>query len=332
MGRELKEMVIERPPFIFAKPWHRHFPPMIVVSITNVCNLRCIHCYYSKFSKLTNYHKSVLPWGIWEKICKEAGQWPGVIMNFGTDGEPFLHPRFIDMLRFARKCNISPVNVTTNGTVGKFNRAIIEESLVDVINISLDAYTAETYKKIRGGDFERVIGNVNNLIGLRNLVNSPIKIQVNIIDQPAARDELKNFKKHWGKIVDNVLVRDYYDATSVLGETGPDITGRQKKFKPIQRWPCQQLWRRFNISDDGIVRFCVDDWFNKTKIGDLRTQSISEIWTSKEYDRLRHIHIKGQFHRIPYCFKCTEWQGMRWDYDYFTAIKKMLGNDFLKGE
>lgn len=322
---------IEKDPYVFARPWHRLFPPMLVVSITNACNMRCIHCYYSTFSKLPGYHKSFLPFEIWEKICDETSRWPGVIMNFGTDGEPLLHARLLDMLRYARQCGIYPVNITTNGTLmtKEFNSAIVKKQLLDVINISVDAIRPETYKKIRGGSLSRVNENILHLIGLRQEKDDPLRIQVNIIDQPEAHDEISEFVAFWEPKVDNVMVRTYYDATSVQGETGPNITGRQEPFEVVERWPCQQLWRRFNIAEDGTVRFCVDDWFNKTRLGDVRHKSIAGIWQGDEYNRLRHLHITDRFDKIPYCMKCTEWQGMRWDYDYFSAMAKMLGKEVL---
>lgn len=325
------DLIIEQPPFVFAKEWHKHFPPMLVVSITNVCNERCVHCYYKEFIKRPEYRKSFLNWEIWEKICEETGQWPEVILNFGTDGEPLLHPDLLNMLRLARQHSIAPINITTNGTLmnDAFNKTIVEENLIDVMNISLDAFRQETYKKIRGGSLKKVVNNVYNLIRYRNQTSGSLKIQVNIIDQPEARDEVEDFKTYWEQYVDNVLIRTYYDATSVTGQTGPNMTGKQEKFEDVERWPCQQLWRRFNIADDGTVRFCVDDWFNTTKIGHLEHQSIAEIWTGEAYNRLRHLHIAGHYPQIPYCAKCTEWQGMKWNYDYFTAMSKLLGKDVL---
>lgn len=325
------KLVIEKSPYEFARPWHRLFPPMLVVSITNVCNLQCSHCYYSKFKKRPEYYPNMMSWDIWVKICKEAAQWPGVIMNFGTDGEPLCHPGLLDMLRFAKEKGIYPINITTNGTLmeAAFVDAVIGEKLVDIINISLDAFTPETYRIIRGGDLTHLLQKLDYLITQRNTQQSRLKIQVNIIDQPDSRHELDDFRQYWGERVDNVLVRTYYDATSVIGETGRNITGRQIDFEPIDRWPCQQLWRRFNICDDGTVRFCVDDWFNKSKIGGLLEKSIHEIWTDPAYDKLRHFHICGEFDKVPYCSKCTEWQGMRWDYDYFVAMERILGESFL---
>lgn len=326
-----ENLIIEKDPYVFAKPWHKDFPPMIVVSITNSCNLKCTHCYHSKFIKLPGHRSNMLSQKVWEKICYEVSNWPGVIMNFGTDGEPLLHPRFLEMLRFARKKNIYPINITTNGILmdNKFTMAVIQEDLADIINISVDAFTPETYAKIRGGDFDRLIKNITNMIDIRNNSGSRMKIQVNFIDQPDSHSELAAFRQYWEGRVDQVLIRTYYDATSVTGETGPDISGKQAVFETIERWPCQQLWRRFNIADDGTARFCVDDWFNKTMIGDLNTHSIGEIWTGVEYNRLRNFHITGRFEKILYCLKCTEWQGMRWNYDYFTAMENLLNKKFV---
>jgi MoaA/NifB/PqqE/SkfB family radical SAM enzyme len=324
-------MTTENVRYGFASEKHRIFPPMVVVSIVNICNLKCIHCYYSKFIKHDGYKPNMMAWEIWTKMCDEMAEHPWSILNLGTDGEPLMHKKFLDMMRYAKRRGIYPINLTTNGILleGALAEQVVKERLIDVVNISLDAFSEEKYRLIRGGRIKRVYDNVNNIIDLRDRHNSDIKIQVNIIDQPEVKDEVDDFVRYWTPRADNVMVRTYYDATTVLGGTGPNITGKQAEFEEVERWPCQQFWRRFNIYDDGIARFCVDDWFNKTKVGDLNTQSIAEIWTGEEYEKLRHLQITGQFESIPYCSKCTEWQGMKWDYDYFTAMEKMLGKELL---
>ncbi len=268
---------------------------------------------------------------IWKKICDELAGYPWSILNLGTDGEPLLHPHVLEMLRYAKRKNIYPVNVTTNGTLldAPLAEVIVKEGLIDLINISLDALNAETYRKIRAGDHQKVYGHVERLVELRNRWNPKIKIQVNIIDQPEVRGEIDAFVAYWGPKVDNVLVRTYYDATVSTGATGGNISGKQQEFEKIPRWPCQQFWRRFNVGDDGTARFCVDDWYNKSVLGDLRTASIAGIWSSPRYEELRAWQTAGDFAKIPYCAKCTEWQGMKWEYDYFTAMEKVLGKRLL---
>lgn len=313
----------------FASEDHERFPPMVVVSITNICNLKCIHCYYRTFASSSYYRPNEMSWEVWTKICDEIAQYPWAILNLATDGEPLIHKQFVEMLRYARSKEIYPINVTTNGVLleGELAGTIVKEGLLDVINISLDALSPQKYRIIRQGGYERVHDNTYHMIEL--VKGSDIKIQVNIIDQPEVRDELDDFVRYWEPKVDLVMVRTYYDATHITGATGPNITGKQKDFEAIERWPCQQFWRRFNIADDGIARFCVDDWYNQTKIGDLSRVSIGRIWRSKRYEQLRERQLIGQFEHIPYCDKCTEWQGMKWDYDYFVAMEKVLGKKLL---
>jgi len=316
----------------FASEIHREFPPMLVVSITNVCNMKCVHCHHRAFAKRPDYQPNYMGWEIWTKICDEASQYPWTILNLATDGEPLLHKQLVGMLRYAKDKGIYPINITTNGSVLTEDLAphLIGEGLLDVINVSLDAHSPEKYHLLgRGERYWRVHRNVSWLVALRDKLNPSVKIQVNIIDQPEVRDELDEFVRYWEPRVDNVIVRTYYDATHVTGATGPDITGKQKAFEDIPRWPCQQFWRRFNIVDDGVARFCVDDWYNRTKVGDLREATIQQIWQSEEYEQLREWQLTGQFERIPYCTKCTEWQGMSWDYDYFVAMEKVLGKKLL---
>lgn len=327
-----EQFQVENESYGFAKDWHKRFPPMIVVSITNVCNQKCVHCFSEKFMESENYQKGFLPYEIWTKICDETGKWPRVIMNFGTDGEPLLHPRFLDMLRYAKEKGVGPINITCNGTrlTKEFNQAIVDEDLVDVMNVSLDAIRPETYMLIRKMELAPIMNRVHDLIE-RNKQSgkTKLKVQVNIIDQPESHDEVGEFKEYWDQYADQVLIRTYYDATSVTGETGGNVTGRQAEFEKIDRWPCQMFWRRLNIGEDGNIRYCTDDWFNKTKIGDLHHQTIEEVWTGEIYNYYRHLHMQKQFNKNPYCAKCTEWQGMKWDYDYFLAMEKLLNEKFL---
>ncbi|WP_170959084.1 radical SAM protein [Magnetospirillum sp. 15-1] len=306
----------------------KDFPPMVVVSITNVCNQRCIHCHWEAYSHHAGYVGTEMPWDVWVKIIDEMALHPWSILNLGTDGEPLTHRRFIDMMRYAKGKGIQLINLTTNGTLLTPEKAeiILHERLIDIINISLDAFHEETYERIRKSrHYKKVHDNIHRLIDRRAALQAPARIQVNIIDQEEARAEIPAFVEYWQPLVDNVMVRTYYDATHVTGQPGPNLTGKQVPFEPVERWPCQQFWRRFNINEVGEARYCVDDWYNKSKIGDIRTSSIKEIWQSSAYEEYRQIHLRGDFHANPFCADCTEWQGMRWDYDYFTAIEKMTG-------
>jgi radical SAM protein with 4Fe4S-binding SPASM domain len=317
----------------FSDNKHEIFPPMVIVSIVNVCNLTCQHCYWPKLAKLPEYRGNMISWEHWVKVIDEMSEHEYPILNLGTDGEPLMHKEFISMMQYARKKNIYPINITTNGTLldGKLAEIIIKENLLDTINISLDAFTPETFTKIRGGrteTYHNIHDNIIQIYKLKEKVNPEIKIQVNIIDQPDATHEIKDFKNYWESKVDQVMVRAYYTTTAITGGTGADLTGDQK-FEKVDRWPCTLFWRRITVTDDGGIQYCIDDWHHQSKLGHLDKNTIQEVWQSESYNKLREYHLNGEQHKNKYCADCTEWQGMTWDYDYFVAMEKMLGEKFL---
>src|SRR2546426_152649 len=78
----------------FDSPKYREFPPMVYVSIVNICNLNCIHCHYPTFASQPDWKPSMMPWDYWTKLCDEMGEYPWSILNLGTDGEPMVHKKF----------------------------------------------------------------------------------------------------------------------------------------------------------------------------------------------------------------------------------------------
>jgi len=297
------------------------FPRMICLEITNVCNMRCIHCPYEQISQQKDYAPKFMPWEVFRKIADEAARFPGTIFRFVCDGEPMMHPDFMRMAAYAKKKNISPLTVTTNGmflSSGKSEELI--KLGVELIEISLDAFSAKTYEKIRiGGDFALVLRNVDELLRLREDLNGNTKIMVSAIDQPAAAGELAEFRKYWEKRVDKVIIRKLTSIGGLL-ET-PEM--QEKSLPKPERWPCPLLWRRLFINVDGKAEFCVDDWLDESVIADVAEDDIARIWASSEYARIRDAHLKGYFSQIKKCGDCCDWPARTWAYDYFHALESL---------
>jgi MoaA/NifB/PqqE/SkfB family radical SAM enzyme len=102
--------------------------------------------------------------------------------------------------------------INTNGLLLKDNRA---ESLLDagtdLIIISIDGSTKDTYEKIRiKGNYDVVTKNVDNLIKLKKLkkLKKPlIRLQFTIMKENV--DEFAEFKKQWEDKVDILVGLNY---------------------------------------------------------------------------------------------------------------------------
>jgi radical SAM protein with 4Fe4S-binding SPASM domain len=131
--------------------------------ITNLCNLRCQHCYQDDFSKNKD-----LDWAglkkISDNILTTIKEWDKTACIHLTGGEPLLKPELFDLLNYLDQSPVvEELGIITNGLL--FNRDVVKKlpefSKLKKIKISLDGADAETNDSIRGeGTFDKVIQNI----------------------------------------------------------------------------------------------------------------------------------------------------------------------------
>jgi MoaA/NifB/PqqE/SkfB family radical SAM enzyme len=245
------------------------------------------------------------------------------VFRYASDGESLLHPRFLDFVEETKRAGIGPVDLTTNAmslTDEKMRRLLLAP--IDVIDVSLDAYSKAAYEKIRRrGRFDVVTANLRRLVELRDALGSPTRIMTSIIRQKESLDEVEDFRAFWGQWVDEVLVRGLNTDLGVVNVSETYFDER------LARWPCPQFWKRVTIAHDGSLRFCVEDWFHRGVVANVREQSIQEVWQSPIYERFRELHMTGRWGDMRMCRPCLDWQHMRWDHGFEKAIDKVLGRE-----
>jgi len=322
-GEPLAPEAVAPGDFGFVKPEHAEFPPIIIIAVTNVCDMACIHCAHPVMKKAAGYRAVYMDPAIHTRIVEEVARFRDRlwVFRYAADGESLLHPRFLDFVEEAKAAGIAPVNLTTNAmalTDEKMRRLL--SAPIDVIDVSLDAYSKEAYESIRKkGKFEVVTANLRRLAELRRELGSPTKLMTSIIRQKEAAGEVEAFQAYWGQYVDEVLVRGLNTDLGIVNVS-------ETYFDPSRtRWPCPQFWKRVTINHHGEVRFCVEDWFNRGVVGNLREQSIQEIWTSALYERFRELHRTGRWGDMNMCRPCLDWQHMEWDHGFEKAINRVTG-------
>src|SRR5579884_2046624 len=84
------------------------------LELTGKCNLRCVHCYSDSGPQLPLIQSMGL--NDWSRVIGEAADLSCRNLQF-IGGEPSLHPGLPDLIRRAKACGITNVEVYTNGTV-----------------------------------------------------------------------------------------------------------------------------------------------------------------------------------------------------------------------
>lgn len=136
-----------------------------------LCNLACTHCFIS--CSPTNHSFGFLKFGDVIAALNESRRL-GVKEYYFTGGEPFMHPRILEILQETLK--IGPATVLTNGTLFRDETVRRLAELRDgsmyslELRVSIDAPTAEANDSIRGaGSFARAMAGVKKLVDARFL-------------------------------------------------------------------------------------------------------------------------------------------------------------------
>ncbi len=289
------------------------FPSQIIIDVTEFCNLACIHCPQSEFSKSEAFGGRHLYPELHKKLIDEvARDGKGICkyLRYTGQGETLLHPQFIEMIQYAAKHSGVPINITTNGMLltEKKAKALLEAG-VDVFDISIDANTPETYALVRKkGDLNITRPNVLKLIELIKKGGYKTKVVVSFIEQPLNKHESDDFEKFWKEAgADYVVIRRLHSCAGHKGKVAEVM-----KRSLTTRKPCVYPWERLVLSASGQFGYCPADWKYKAKIASYRDKSVKEIWQGEFMRKLREAHLKNDFSQYPFCGECPDWSVIQW--------------------
>jgi radical SAM protein with 4Fe4S-binding SPASM domain len=291
------------------------FPSQVIIDVTEMCNLECVHCPHSQFKRSKYYSGASLSFVLNAKAVDEVrnhGANCVKYIRYSGEGEPLLNKHFFEMLDYSTKYSGGiPIAVTTNGTL--LNELRIDRILatgVNIIDISIDAYSPETYAQIRKkGDLNITRKNVLRLLAVAKEKGGRTKIVVSYIEQPRNVHETADFKSSWEDHgADYVVIRSLHSAAGAIGE----IAHRIRSGNQGERRPCVYPWERIVINPRGHLAFCPADWTHGSTIADYRETEIKEIWQSKIYEALRQAHLTSDFSQHTFCANCPDWKVTRW--------------------
>jgi len=74
------------------------------------------------------------------------------------------------------------------------------------------------------------------------------------------------------------------------------------------RHPCSLLWYSMAVNSDGSVSTCCLDYRCHDLLGDLKTQSLSEIYTGEKMQDYRRGMLAGDYRGMSSCAACESWR------------------------
>jgi sulfatase maturation enzyme AslB (radical SAM superfamily) len=227
-------------------------------------------------------------------------------------GEALLHPKGMQYLRQSVERGFQ-VTIATNGNFLDEDQIKELASLrLDLIQYSFFGYDVPSYEKTYvGGKFEKAAENLRLLKAALLVSGTSTKLTVNgvnITNDPERTIKTREFLRTLG-IQDSemrLLAPCNFGGQISPGTKSQKING--KSFKPIDRLPlyiCPLLLSTPGVMADGRMTACgcVDN-NGSLSIGNIRTQSISEMRAGSRFQAMIDAFVKDDLSEFPLCAKC----------------------------
>jgi hypothetical protein len=267
-------------------------PRFIQIETNLACNAKCPFCPYVHMER----GPKVMEDWIWRKIVDETRGW-GVTYRPFLINEPLSEKRLFEVIAYIKQDETARVEINTNGGLLDERRAkALLASGIDVVRFSIDGFSRATYEKARVGvDYDKVVINTNRFIELRNAGGYKTFIEVRCIDMPENKHEQAAYVEYWQSRADQVILTPLY-AWPWSGQE-----------KPVLK-PCLKILDEMFFYTDGTSPLCCWDEAGRGVVGDVKTQSVLDIWNGPEMHAMRTLLDRGRRDLITLCSRCDAYK------------------------
>jgi radical SAM protein with 4Fe4S-binding SPASM domain len=280
-------------------------PIRLWIEPTPFCNLKCPMCPQSdpKISEVVK-GKTYMDLDLYRRIIDEAA---GHVydINLAHRGESTFHKALPEMIRYASSKGIK-TRLHTNATIlsEKMSRELLNSGL-DLLSFSFDGFEKEPYEKIRiGSKFEKTLENILQFLRLKKEAGSKKPFTVfQVIDLDGNTHGKEEFIRRFAELpLDQLYIKKPHNWGGIInGNPTIDRYCHRESYSH-----CSFLWYSLTILWDGHVTPCPQDFFQEYVLGDLRTQTIREVWDGKPLVGLRDSLARREWEKIRPCNTCDK--------------------------
>lgn len=297
------------------KPRQWGMPFTINFEPTTACNLRCPECPSGlrQFSRPTGNLKADFFRSSIDELAQHL-----LYLIFYFQGEPYINPDFLDMVAHAKDKGIYTITSTNGHFLNDTNSRRTIESGLDRLIISIDGTTQEVYEQYRkAGKLEVVLQGVRNIVKWKKelasmtphiviqfLVVKPNEHQIKEIKQLAEQLGVDALSFKTAQVYDYEFGNPLLPTSEGLRRYRQLPDGRYEPKANIDNH-CWKLWHGTVVTWDGRVVPCCFDKDAQHQLGDLKENSLRDIWYGKRYEVFRKTLFRGREH-IDICTNCTE--------------------------
>lgn len=260
------------------------YPDHVDIELSAACNMKCPMCYTTTQRFKDEVPHTLFDFEVYKKIIDELADNGVYSIRLSWRGEPTVHPKFMDFVRYAHKKGIKEIDSLTNCL--KMTPEMFAE-LVDMqmawLTISFDG-TGATYEKIRApAKFDEAVAKIRRFHEIKKEKGS-VKPVIRIQGiWPAIEEDPEKYFDTFEPIVDEVSVN------SLL-----DYLRNDEQYEYVEDFKCPVPFQRLVIGSDGRAFMCINDEMGQVVIGNTHKESIYHIWNGPKMTGIRKTHLRSE--------------------------------------
>jgi hypothetical protein len=237
---------------------------------------------------------------LFHKIIDEAVSIPIVEQVTLTGlGEPFLDKNLVERVKYIRK-KMPGIEITvfSNGSyLTEEKSRELRDAGLSILYVSLNAVNKKARQEImKLDDYETVTEQLHKAM---EIGGDKMKVIVKAIVSKDLMQvgESDKFSDNWGG--------PYNEGGSAFLHLEGNWAGDMWPMRVKPTAPCSRALKQIMVLWDGRVSLCCFDGEGKEILGDLKTQTIREVFNGEKATGIRLAHVQGRRGELPLCETCT---------------------------
>jgi radical SAM protein with 4Fe4S-binding SPASM domain len=273
------------------------FPKRINIQTQAGCNARCVFCPSHQVAGKIPMGK--MDWPLFKKIVDECALHEMSRVNPFSQNEPLIDKEIAERVAYIKeKCGDRVTSlIISNGSLltEQLMHDFIDAGL-DRLKISLQGLTKETYEEVMVGlKHDVTYANVERAVQILKdrRAKKPL-LSVSTVTTGINEHEIRKWKRYWR--------RQGVKATASPCENRGGNIASIKALYPyglVSKLGCKRPSQDAIVAYNGDVLICCVDWWRTVRLGNLREQTLEEIWNCEEARKIRQAHAAGDAAALP---------------------------------
>lgn len=269
------------------------YPKQVHIEITTACSLSCFFC---PIKAVRRNRGTPLTDDEIIGLIHQAADLQVDYIDFVNYGETLLHPKWFEFVILANVLmGTGKVGMVTNCTT--MNDELVKQFVASsfcLLMFSVDGFSKECFESVRvGADRDKVYKNVEhylNFLAEREIPGRTPVVAMTVCEKN--EQDVSAFSNYW---------RKRRVTTKVYRCTG---RGGEKPFTKPNANPCAVILDGLWVLNDGRVTVCCEDWQGRYVVGNIRKDSLRDIWNNDAFWAFRKAHLERRKRDIPLCRDC----------------------------